>query len=232
MHFETRLAASSVVALAIGGGSWSAAAQPGGDVADCDEGVFSTGSAAYQHAWSESVVLRRMETACASSEHEVIYWQLRAGAENLIGNHRGALAAYDRLNYLRKPQRRSELPAGTGSLPALPYILEQAADHRGVLNPRTKYTNDRPAWMRMGGRRVAVSVETAACVEQACVVEAFDPHWAERAVPYDRVESSSATVEMYLPPGIRVELTGHRLDGSRVFRRSAMAPSPTANRTP
>lgn len=71
-----------------------------------------------------------METACASSEHEVVYWQLRAQAENLIGNHRAALAADDRLNYLRKPQRRSELPTGAGSLPALPYVLEQAVDHR------------------------------------------------------------------------------------------------------
>ncbi|MYA16192.1 MAG: hypothetical protein F4Z28_05185 [Gammaproteobacteria bacterium] len=150
MHFEARLAALSVLTLVIGGASWSAAAQPAGEAADCDEGVFGTGSSAYPHAWSETVLLRRMETACASSEHEVVYWQLRAEAENLIGNHRAALAAYDRLNYLRKQQRRSELPIGAGSLPALPYVVEQAADHRVVMvNERHHVSTERLLTLRL-----------------------------------------------------------------------------------
>ena len=94
-----------------------------------------------------------------------------------------------------------------------------------ILNPRTEYANDRPTWMHMDSRRVAVSVATPECAEQGCVVEAFDVVWDERAVPYDRVESAAAIVDMYLPPDNRVVLHGHRLDGSQAFRRVTSTPT-------
>ena len=88
-----------------------------------------------------------------------------------------------------------------------------------VLNPRTQLVDGRPAWMQMGGRRTAVSVDTAECVEDACVVSAFDVRWGNRAVPYDRVEAREAAVNLYLPPSTEVELRGHRLDGALAFQR-------------
>ena len=96
-----------------------------------------------------------------------------------------------------------------------------------VLRPRTEHLNGRPEWMTMGGRRDAVAVRTPECVEEACVVEAFNVAWEERAVPYDRVETKSATVDMYLPPRVEVEVRGYRRDGSPVFRRTEVTPAPT-----
>lgn len=96
-----------------------------------------------------------------------------------------------------------------------------------VLNPRGEYRNGRPHWMTLGGRRVAVAVPTPECEDAACVVEAFNVAWEERAVPYDRVEIKSARVDMYFPPGVEVEVHGYRLDGSLVFRRMEVAPVQT-----
>ena len=96
-----------------------------------------------------------------------------------------------------------------------------------ILNPRTEYVNDRPAWLEMGGRRRAVAIATPECVEEACVVEAFDAAWEEGAVPYDRVEVVEDSVDMYLPPGVEVELRAYRLDGSPVFRRTETTTRPT-----
>ena len=88
------------------------------------------------------------------------------------------------------------------------------------MNPRTQYNNGRPHWITLGGRREAVSVRTSECIEEACVVEASQVDWEERAVPYDRVEVKSAKVSMYLPPHVDVDLRGYRLDGSPAFRRT------------
>lgn len=89
-----------------------------------------------------------------------------------------------------------------------------------VLNPRTETRNGRPEWMTLGGRRNPVAMPTPECIEAACVVEAFKVGWEERAVPYDRVEVRSAKVELYLPPGVEVEVRGYRLDGSPAFWRT------------
>ena len=107
-----------------------------------------------------------------------------------------------------------------------------------VLNPPAEYRSDRPAWMAMGGRRIAIAVPTPECVEKACVVEAFDPVWEERAVPYDRLETNSAETLLYVPAAghVQVQVRGHRLDGSPVFLRELVreevspisaAPAPT-----
>lgn len=93
-----------------------------------------------------------------------------------------------------------------------------------VLNPRTQFVDGRPAWMAMGGRRVPVAVDTVDCARNACVVAAFDATWGERAVPYDRVETSAAAVNVYLPAGTEVELRAHRLDGTLAFRRVMTTP--------
>lgn len=89
-----------------------------------------------------------------------------------------------------------------------------------VLNPRTAYVNDRPAWMGMDGRRRTVAISTPECVEAACVVEASNIAWEQQAVPYDRIEVVDDTVDMYLPSGVEVEWRAYRLDGSPVFRRT------------
>lgn len=101
---------------------------------------------------------------------------------------------------------------GGNPLPAEPADMDIK-----VMNPSTKYRDGRPGWMTLGGRRNATVVQTPECAEKACVFEAFHPAWEERAVPYDRVETESAKVTMYFPPGVDVDVRGYRLDGSPVF---------------
>ena len=73
-----------------------------------------------------------------------MYWQLRAHAESLIGDHRAALAARDRLHHLSSRHARTELPPGTRSIPALPTIEERAANHRFVMvNERHHVSTER-----------------------------------------------------------------------------------------
>lgn len=384
-----------------------------------------------EHAWSGTPILRKMEAECVSSDQSVIYWQLRGGAESLIGNHEAALADFDRPYHLRgRRAPQSELPPDAASTAALPYIAERATEHRvvmvnerhhvstdrlltlellgplyeqgfrylavealweeeqglgergypiretggyvndvvfaellrealalryeivpyearreqnqatetmnrqqardywqaqnliaatlnrdadakvlvhcgyahlhetatdrwtpmahylhqatgldpltvdqtafaergtehaehgwrldaearglvkdgaavlldaagellrrehdrvdmRVLNPRTQYVNGRPVWMRMGGRRAPVTIDTPECASEACVVSAFDPAWVERAVPYDRVEVAAPSVDMYLPSVAEVEVRAFRLDGSAIFRRLVALP--------
>ncbi|MDE0054016.1 MAG: hypothetical protein OXT64_07145 [Gammaproteobacteria bacterium] len=97
--------------------------------------------------------------------------------------------------------------------------VEQTHVDVTVLNPRTEYRNDRPGWMTLGGRRDPVGVTTPECIEETCVVEAFNPAWEERAVPYDRVEVRAAKVTMYVPPHVDIVIRGYRLDGSPAFSR-------------
>ena len=87
-----------------------------------------------------------------------------------------------------------------------------------VLNPRTRFVADRPVWMEMEGRRIPVVIDTADCVENACIVSAFDVSWGERAVPYDRVEVNTAKVNLYLPPDSEIEIRGYLRDGTLVFK--------------
>ena len=107
---------------------------------------------------------------------------------------------------------------------ALVPVEPQQVDVR-VLSPRTEYVNDRPAWMRLGGRRHAVAISTPECVGEACVVEASNATWEGEAVPYDRVEVAANNVDVYLPPGVDIELRAYRLDGSEVFRRTRSMPA-------
>ena len=109
---------------------------------------------------------------------------------------------------------------GNGNL----LLVEPADMDIKVLNPPTKYRYGRPDWMTLGGRRSATEVPTPECVEEACIVEAFDLAWEERAVPYDRVETNASTVLLYLPAGVEVVVRAHRLDGSPVFRRTEATP--------
>ena len=287
----------------------SAGAQSDTTTAGCDGLLGVRSTLGYLHIWSETIELRGMEDACRASDVAPFYWQMRAAAENLLGNHAAALVDFDRQYRGRAgPRKTGELPPGTRSVPALSYIEERARDHRFVmvnerhhvsterlltlallrplyeqgfrylaaealssrgtevavrgypvgkdgtsyindavlvdgegarlrvepdrvdiriLNPRTEYVNDRPAWLEMGGRRRAVAIATPECVEEACVVEAFDAAWEEGAVPYDRVEVVEDSVDMYLPPGVEVELRAYRLDGSPVFRRTETTTRPT-----
>ena len=72
----------------------------------------------------------------------------------------------------------------------------------------------------MDGRRRAVAISTPECVEAGCVVEASNVAWEEQGVPYDRIEVVEDAVDMYLPPGVEVELRAYRLDGNPVFQRT------------
>ena len=60
-------------------------------------------------------------------------------------------------------------------------------------------------------------------VKQACIVDAFNVTWEERAIPCDRVETSSIMVDMYLPAASRrsytaTVLTEARFPGGPVHR--------------
>ena len=412
------------VAVAV---SASVGAQSDANGNGCDGLLGVRSTLGYLHVWSETVELRGMEEECGASETAPLYWQLRGMAENVLGNHRAALAAYDRLRPHRDRSEYAELPGDTRSVPALAYVAERAANHRfvmvnerhhvstdrlltlallrplyeqgfrylaaealatwraevgvrgypvgedgafyindpvfgellreavalgyqivpyesregqdpptdgmteqqvrdywqahnliagtlerdpeakvlvhcgyshlwevvtprwtpmahyfreatdldpltvdqvlfaergvpeaehpwraeaesqglvtdqpvvlvngegalvrvepervdiRVLNPRTEYVNGRPAWLAMDGRRRAAAISTPECVEEACVVEAFNAAWDDGAVPYDRIEVAGGTVDVYMPPGIEFELRAYRMDGSAVFRRT------------
>lgn len=431
MAWPTLAATGLLLAASTALAGESAAGEAGGRECAGDELFRVATPMDLEHAWSGTPILRAMEGECVSSDRNVIYWQLRGGAEGLIGNHHAALADFDRPYRLRgrtTPER--ELPPDATAAPALSYIVERAAGHRivmvnerhhvstdrlltldllrplyeqgfrylalealwageeglgergypiretggyindvvfaelvreaialgyevvpyeaegqqyhatetmneqqardygqaqnllaatlqkdadakvlvhcgyahlqetasdrwtpmayylhqatgldpltvdqtafaergieqaehgwrqvseargliedrpvvlldaagdllrreqdnvdiRVVNPRTQYVNGRPTWMRMGGRRVAVAIDTPECASEACVIAAFDANWQERAVPYDRVEVMAAKTDMYLPPGTEMELRGFRLDGGLVFRRALTTP--------
>ena len=407
--------------------SVSVGAQSDAPANGCDGLLGVRSTAGYLHTWSETIDLRETEEACRSSDHAPFYWQLRAMAENVLGNHRAALVDFDRQRPRWESGEYPDLPRGARSVPALAYIAERAASHRfvmvnerhhvsadrlltlallrplyeqgfrylaaealtprmtgigvrgypvrqdgssyvddpvfgellreavalgfqivpyeqhedqgppmermndqqvrdywqannlitgtlerdpeakvlvhcgyshlhevvssrwtpmahyfteatgldpltvdqvlfaergtrdaehpwradaesrglvagqpvvlvdaegtllpvaphrvdvRVLGPRTVYVNDRPAWMQMDGRRRAVAISTPECVEAGCVVEASNVAWEEQGVPYDRIEVVEDAVDMYLPPGVEVELRAYRLDGNPVFQRT------------
>ena len=129
-----------------------------------------------------------------------------------------------------EPKHGWRLDAETrGLLTNQPIVLLDASDELlrdesdgadiRVMNPRTQYANGRPAWMQMDGRRSAVAIETPECIDDACVLAAFNIAWEERAVPYHRIEVQAPAVDLYLPQGTDVELRAHRLDGRPAFRR-------------
>ena len=414
----TGLALAAVVSASVG-------AQSDANGNGCDGLVGVRSTLGHLHVWSETVELRGMEEACAESDIAPLYWQMRGTAENVLGNHRAALVAYDRVRPQWARAEHAEMAGDTRSIPALAYIAERAANHRfvmvnerhhvstdrlltlgllrplyeqgfrylaaealaswgevgvrgypigkdgtqyiddpvfgellreavalgyqivhyelreeqdlptdgmteqqvrdywqahnliagtlkrdpsakvlvhcgyshlwevvtprwtpmahyfqeatgldpltvdqilfaergvreaehpwrtdaesrglvadqpvvlvngegaplrvepervdiRVLNPRTEYVNGRPAWLAMDGRRHAVAISTPECVKEACVVEAFNAAWDDAAVPFDRVEVVAGTVDMYVPPGMEVELRAYRMDGSALFRR-------------
>lgn len=93
-----------------------------------------------------------------------------------------------------------------------------------ILNPRTTMWNGRPTWMEMDGHRVRMPIHISECEGEVCVIEVFHARWAERAVPYDRIEVSKGTVDLYLPSNTDVDIRAYRLDGSSVFRRTMKTP--------
>ena len=174
-------------------------ARPANDVGVC-EGLFRLANTMdFDHAWTGTIRLRQMEPSCVGSENERTYWHMRATMENLLGNHREAL------EYARTaPGSGDDLPASAESEPAIPYILTRVRGHRIVMVNEQHRT------------------------EEACVVEAFNVAWEDRAVPYARVEINSAMANLFLPPGVDVDLRGYRLDGSPAFRRTLIRVPPGA----
>lgn len=123
----------------------SAGAQSDATTAGCDGLLGVRSTLGYAHIWSETIELRGMEEACRASDMAPFYWQMRATAENLLGNHAAAMVDYDRQYRGRAgPRKSGELPPGTRSVPALAYIEERARDHRFVMvNERHHVSTDR-----------------------------------------------------------------------------------------
>lgn len=105
----------------------------------------------YQKAWRESEdyswlpleILRSYEASCNDdSEYRLYYSQMRATLESKVGNHRDALVFNDwRGNdYYTK----EDLPPSVRAAPALPYIVEHAAQTNFVVvNERHHVGSDR-----------------------------------------------------------------------------------------
>jgi hypothetical protein len=88
-----------------------------------------------------------------------------------------------------------------------PYSPAKFAVDLQVFTPRTTYTNRRPDWMTMNGRRVGFEIEVPECSEQWCYVEARISNEPPDALPLDRTEAERIkTVRLFLPPGALVEL--------------------------
>ena len=115
----------------------------------CDGLLGVRSTAGYRHVWSETVDVRQMEESCRSSANAPVHWQMRAMAENLLGNHRAALVDFDRLRPRWERGEYAELPRDARSAPALTYIAGHAADHRFIM------VNERQCQQPVGGYVVA-----------------------------------------------------------------------------
>ena len=86
-----------------------------------------------------------------------------------------------------------------------------------VVTPRTTYTNGRPDWMSLDGRRVPVVFEFPECRHQRCFVEARVLSEPAEAISLDRCESEpNGAVTLFLPPGETVRITVLSADQSEL----------------
>ena len=105
------------------------------------------------------------------------------------------------------PWRQEALTRGL--IGASPVVLLDTTDERvdvsastdiEVFGVQTSYEHGRPSWMRMGGLREPVWIDTPECADQICILEAMDPSQDDHAVPYDRVEANRTNrVALFLP---------------------------------
>ena len=95
-----------------------------------------------------------------------------------------------------------------------------------VLGITTRYTNSRPTWMSMGGRRRAIDFDTPECAERTCIVEARRAGFADE-VPLDRVEVIQAErTTLYLPAGEDIAVQVMGLDRSTLATRNVRTQEP------
>lgn len=94
-----------------------------------------------EHAWSGITLLREMESACAGVDSgksfwdKALYWEKRATAETLVGNHRSAIEYGAKLirHHPDGIPAQMELPQSAVAEAAVPYIVMQAMGHRVVM---------------------------------------------------------------------------------------------------
>ena len=89
----------------------------------------------------------------------------------------------------------------------------------------------RPDWLSLGGKRLAVAVDMTPCVgHMPCLAEARPVGDGDDAIPADQflmLAASEASTPLYLAPGkYRLRLVG--ADGRRLVERSMQVPSPSA----
>ncbi len=121
-----------VLFLAVGVMSKAEEPEPPAGSSGACEGLFRLANTMdFDHAWTGTIRLRQMESACAGSENEGTYWHMRATMENLLGNHRSALQSFNRVVGRRETEQ--QLPAHAESRPALAYIVSRAAGQRVVM---------------------------------------------------------------------------------------------------
>lgn len=90
-----------------------------------------------------------------------------------------------------------------------------------VLTPRTTYTMNRPDWMTLDGRRVAVRIKTPECQRQRCFIEVRKMNEPANAVPLDRTEAvQTGLVRLFVPPEEDVKINIFSAEGAllRGFR--------------
>ena len=116
------------------------------------------------------------ERSDRSEEHPI---RQRAAELDLISNH--PIVILDEANNLIRVSNNTDIQ---------------------VLGLQTSYEYGRAVWLKMGGSRKMVSIETDECVDKSCIVEATSATESKKAAVYDRVEVSykDRTV-LYLPPG-------------------------------
>ena len=116
--------------------------EPRADSSGACEGLFRLANTMdFDHAWTGTVRLRQMESACVGSENERSYWQMRATMENLLGN-RFALEYFNRAAGGHRTRR--EFPAEAESRPALAHIVSRADSHQVVMvNERHHVSTER-----------------------------------------------------------------------------------------
>lgn len=91
-----------------------------------------------------------------------------------------------------------------------------------VFGRRTAYSNGRPRWMTMDGRRQARGVTLPECEADACAVEVRVSSEPD-GVPFDRVEVKEGEAHVFIPVGRSrgdVELWIFGLEGTKRAQRS------------
>ncbi len=98
-----------------------------------------------------------------------------------------------------------------------PYAPADFAVDLQVFTPRTTYTNGRPDWMTLGGRRRALDVDVPGCRDRTCILRARVDGEPDEAVPLDWAEADGeSAARLFVPSDTPVVIEVFDAAGERL----------------